>query len=75
MSISRELVENLRNDSALIAHDSILMVVILFPSTMSREAIINSTIGLLTEVIDDYESHITETLPDDSVRLMVNLDS
>ncbi len=63
----------LRDSGVVIEFHNILMIQVRFPSSMSREAIINASIGLA--LTTDYESHTIETFPDGSTRLTLNRDS
>ncbi|MDP3792486.1 MAG: hypothetical protein Q8Q89_02025 [bacterium] len=73
MAEKKSLVENLRNSGAVVEFYNILMIRAIFPPSMSREQIINSAIGMA--LTSDYDCHEIETLPDDSIRLTIHLDS
>ena len=73
MSMDKLLLENLRNNGAIVEHSNILMTRVLFPPSMSREQIIKSAISMV--LASDYDCHEIKTLPDGSVQLTVHLDS
>ena len=72
MAENKSLVENLRNSGAVVEFYNILMIRVLFPPSISREAIINAVISVMST--SAYDCHEIETIPDGSIRLTVHLD-
>ena len=65
--------DRLRSVGIIVEFHNILATRVVFPPSMSRKEIINETIGLALTL--DYESHLIETLDDNSIRLTINSDS
>lgn len=73
MEMSETELNRLKSRGIIVEFHNILATRVVFPPSMSREEIINVTIGLVLTL--DYECHIIETLGDNSIRLTVNSDS
>lgn len=63
----------LQNSGVVIEAHNIFLTKVLFPPSMSREAVINAAISLT--LTSSYDCHEIETLPDGSIRLTVHMDS
>lgn len=68
---AKDFVE-LADSGVVIEAHNIFVTKVLFPSSMSREAIINAAISLTRT--SSYDCHEIATLPDGSIRLAIHMD-
>ncbi len=73
MKNRQSYLNRLADTGLVIEFSNIIVTKIIFPPSISREVIIDATIGLMHT--SDYDGHEIETLPDGSVRLTIHLDS
>lgn len=73
MSSRESDISSLRDIGVVIEARNYYITRVLFPSSMSREAVINATITLV--LTSDYDCHEIETLSNGSIRLTVHMDS